>query len=123
MELKRKMYRDVKDNFLQFFSIFLIAALGVFAYSGLNSSRECLIESMERYYEETNIPDACIYVQNPTPCEVDSISNIGNVQDVQTRLVYTYNYDNKVLDLIVSDKNILSNPYLIEGEEYYSYKF
>ena len=123
MELKRKMYRDVKDNFLQFFSIFLIAALGVFAYSGLNSSREGLIESMERYYEETNIPDAWIYVQNPTPSEVESISNIGNVQDVQTRLVYTYNYDNKELELIVSDKNILSKPYLIKGEEYETDKF
>ena len=37
MELQKKMYCDIKSNFLQFFSILIIAALGVFAYSGLNS--------------------------------------------------------------------------------------
>lgn len=118
MELRKKMYRDIKENFFQFLSIFLIAALGVFAYSGLNSIRVGLIDSMYKYYKETELADLWVYSNNPTDDALEEINEIDTVKNSQSRLVYTYSYDNNELELIVSDSNELCKPYLIEGKEY-----
>lgn len=118
MELTKKMYRDIRENFLQFFSIFLIAALGVFAFSGLNSVRKGLTVSMDRYYEQTNIADLWIYAANPDDEKINSISELQNVKCVQSRLEANYYYDNKELTIISSDKNELSKPYIVEGSNY-----
>ncbi len=118
MELRKKMYRDMRDNFLQFFSIFLIAALGVFAYSGLNSARVGLINSMDKYYKETIIADLWVYTENPDKKNVEKIQEIELVDEAQSRLVYTYSYDNNEIELIVPEDNSLSKPYIIEGSEY-----
>ena len=118
MELQKKMYCDIKSNFLQFFSILIIAALGVFAYSGLNSVRKGLIDSIDSYYEETNMANLWVYANNPTQENIDNIKKIDGIKEASGRLVYTHYYDNKELELIVSEENIILKPYLIEGEEY-----
>lgn len=118
MELRRKMMRDIKKNFFQFLSIFFIAALGVFAYSGLICVRQGLVESMERYCDETNMADIWLYVDSTTEEQLEQVKNIAGVEEVQARLSYTYKYDGKELELISSDKNKISTPYYMEGEEY-----
>lgn len=118
MELRRKVLRDMRDNFLQFLAIFLIAALGVFAYSGLNSVRQGLISSMDRYYDEVNMADAWIYVKQATAGEMKAIKEIKHVTDAESRLVYTYTYDNKELELFAIEDNKISTPYLVKGEEF-----
>ena len=61
--LFKKMLRDFKDHKAQFLSIFLMALIGVFAFTGISGEAVGLVEVSSSYYEDTNLADGWIYSQ------------------------------------------------------------
>ena len=59
--LFRKMLRDFKDHKAQFLSIFLMALIGVFAFTGISGEVVGLMDVSSNYYEDTNLADGWIY--------------------------------------------------------------
>ncbi|SDA62959.1 hypothetical protein [Methanobrevibacter millerae] len=59
--LFKKMLRDISDYKFQFISIFLLAFLGAFLFSGINAEEMGLESSINHYYDETNMADGWIY--------------------------------------------------------------
>ena len=59
--LKRKMLRDIANYKVQFISIFLMAFIGVFVFSGMYVETNSFETSIDNYYEETNMADGWIY--------------------------------------------------------------
>lgn len=64
--LFKKMLRDISDYKLQFISIFLLAFLGVFLFSGINAE-EMGLESSKRFYQvatfsPSNLISTCIII-------------------------------------------------------------
>ena len=64
--LIRKMFRDIKLNLSQFVTIFLMVAIGVMAYSGINSYMDGMDKCRDKYFEENNIQDLNLIGRNFT---------------------------------------------------------
>ena len=60
MSLSKKMLRDIKINKTQFIAIFLMAFIGIFAYSGIYSEYYGLAQTSDEYYMDTNMADGWI---------------------------------------------------------------
>ena len=60
-KLLRKMLRDFKDHKAQFISIFLMALIGVFAFTGISGEAVGIADVSSKYYEDTNLADGWIY--------------------------------------------------------------
>ena len=60
MSLSRKMLRDIKINKTQFIAIFLMAFIGIFAYSGIYGEYYGLVQTSNQYYADTNMADGWI---------------------------------------------------------------
>jgi putative ABC transport system permease protein len=119
--LFRKMLRDMKLNRTQFISIFIMAFLGVFVYSGISSEWNGLKETSEKYYEDTNLADAIIYGTQINDEAAGSVRKIEGVTGVERRMALTAigEYENKpALQLHFVEKFEISRFQLMEGEEF-----
>ena len=61
MSLFKKMLRDIKINKTQFIAIFLMAFIGIFAYTGIYSEYYGLVQTSDGFYTDTNMADAWVY--------------------------------------------------------------
>ena len=55
--LKRKMFRDIKNNLSQFITIFLMIMIGVMAYSGIEAYMDGMTKTANKFYSENNLQD------------------------------------------------------------------
>ncbi len=119
--LFRKMLRDMKYNKTQFISIFLLAFLGVFIYSGVCSEGNGLVVTADRFYTDTEFADAWIYGTGFTEETTKKVSEVEGVTDVERRLTLKSvgDFSNRPTIKLhfVEDYNI-SRFYLVEGEEF-----
>ena len=53
MSLSKKMLRDIRINKTQFIAIFLMAFIGIFAYSGIYSEYYGLVQTSDEFYADT----------------------------------------------------------------------
>ena len=117
--LKRKMMRDIINYKVQFISIFLMAFIAVFVFTGMYVETHSFETSIDNYYEETNLADGWIYshylvdeflyqtdVLGPTTqmerrLDVDSQAELEGKPDIVLHFV---------------ENNAISKFYLIEGK-------
>ena len=131
--LVKKVIRDILKNKSQFFTIFIMIFLAVFAYAGINAYMNGMTHSAAKYYENQNLQDIWLTSKGFTIDDLNKIKEIENVGDVERILQlkgtvtnpekYTDPNSNKPLkDLILEcnfiEENDLSKMYLVEGEEY-----
>ena len=60
--LAKKMLRDISKHKAQFISIFLMAFLGVFVFSGVGGESVGLEVNVNQFYEDTNLADGFIHL-------------------------------------------------------------
>lgn len=118
MELTKKMLRDMRNNKWQFLSILIIALLGVFAFSGLDSVRTGIKKDSDKFFSDTNIADSWIYVKNVNADDINKVNAIDNVSSVQERLTFAAKDGNNDLRLLVTGENKISKPFFVEGEDF-----
>ena len=53
--LRKKMFRDIRQNLSQFITIFLMVWLGVLAYAGIRSYMDGMTTTAEVFYRENNL--------------------------------------------------------------------
>jgi len=119
--LFRKMLRDMKMNKAQFISIFLMALLGVFVYSGVGSEWNGLQRTSDEYYVETNLADAWMYGSDYSEKDAVAVADVDGVNGVERRLTLDSiaDFDNKpTVTLHFVQNNQISTCKLIEGEEF-----
>ena len=119
MLLIKKMLRDIVKHKMQFLTIFLMITLSVLVFSGIDSIRLGLKNNSERLYEETNIGNLWLISKGISEEKIEEIKDIDGVLRGERRLSKKVPInDNQQLELISSEENILSKPYVIEGEAY-----
>jgi len=131
--LVKKVIRDILKNKSQFFTIFIMIFLAVFAYAVINAYMNGMTHSAAKYYENQNLQDIWLTSKGFTIDDLNKIKEIENVGDVERILQlkgtvtnpekYTDPNSNKPLkDLILEcnfiEENDISKMYLVEGEEY-----
>ncbi|SEA49504.1 MacB-like core domain-containing protein [Pseudobutyrivibrio sp. ACV-2] len=130
--LRKKIFREIKGNFGQFFTIFAMIFLAIMAYSGINAFSDGLKYSSVEFYEENNLQDLWLYGENFTDDDLEKIRALDNVADVERYLsmsgsVDVNNSEGSETENIPAELNFLdkeddkkniSTLYLREGEEY-----
>lgn len=117
--LRRKMFRDIKNNLSQFITIFLMVMIGVMAYSGIEAYMDGMSASVNEYYKKNNLQDLTVVGSNFKDQDLEAIKNIKHVKNAERKLSVkgTTNRD-KTLLLNFIESNEISKFYVFEGEEF-----
>lgn len=119
--MKKKMIRDILKNKSQFITIFLMVAIGVMVYSGIEAYMDGMRDTANKFYEDYNLQDINVLGKGFTEKDLDYIKSTQNVQDAERKLelVMTDNEDeNKSYLVSVIESNNISKFYVNEGIEF-----
>lgn len=119
--LFRKMFREMRQNFGQFFSILILAFLALALYTGLEGNVIGGKQAREAFHEETNLADGWLYGEGFTGENLAAVRALDFVKDAQLRMSVTGaapDYNGAQVDIYLLTDNLINKPYLIEGEEY-----
>ena len=117
--LAKKMIRDILNHKAQFISIFLMAFLGVFVFSGICGESLGLEVDVNNYYEDTNLADGWIYSPYLNDLFLDQIWLLGPTTQMERQLVVdsVADFENEPeITLHFVENNTVSKFYLLEGE-------
>lgn len=115
--LKKKMFRDIKTNLSQFITIFLMVAIGVMAYFGIEAYMSGMQETADKFYSENNLQDLNVVGANFTIDDLEKIKSINNVLNAERKLSITgSSNDDKTLLLNFIEENNISKFYVADGE-------
>lgn len=129
---RKKLFREIKGNFGQFFTIFAMIFLAIMAFSGISAFSDGLKFSSVEFYEKNNLQDLWLYGENFTDDELEKIKALDNVADVERYLsmqgsVDVENSEDSEIENIPAELNFLdtedaekniSSLYLRDGEDY-----
>lgn len=118
--LKRKMFRDIKQNLSQFITIFLMVFIGVMVYSGIESYIEGMKQTANNFYRDYNLQDLNA-IGEFTKESLDTIKQIENVKNAESKLVVNgvLEENNDItLQLSFIEQNQISKFYIVEGNEF-----
>lgn len=119
--LRKKMIRDMRAAKVQFISIFILAFLGVFVFSGMRAQWEGMRVHADSYYEDTHTADLFVMGAGFGDEDLEAVKGLKNVSNAQLRLEIDVIADlerEPTLRILISDRNDLSQPMVIEGEPY-----
>ena len=124
--LNRKLLRDIGRHKTQFISIFLMAFLAIFIYTGVGGEWRGLQYTADDYYSRTNLADVFIMGEGFTDEQAQAVADIGNVTAIERRTILkvtgksTSNgafEKSPALSLHFVEKNEISKTYLVIGSE------
>ena len=120
--LFRKMLRDFRDHKAQFISIFLMALIGVFAFTGISSEAVGIEPVSSNYYHDTNIADGWIYGEDLDNDTFADIKGRDQIKDAQREMVVdtvaNYSSDPDITLHIVEGKQKVSKFHLFKGKDF-----
>ena len=120
--LFRKMLRDFKDHKAQFISIFLMALIGVFAFTGISGEVVGLMDVSSNYYEDTNLADGWIYGEDIDNDLFNEIKSMDQIKDAHREMVVdtvaNYSSDPDITLHIVEGKQNISKFHLFKGRDF-----
>ena len=115
--LKRKMFRDIKQNLSQFITIFLMVLIGVMAYAGIEAYMDGMAHTADVFYTENNLQDLNVMGANFTNEDLENIKKIKNVQGAERKLSVTgLTDDDRTLLISFIESNQISKFYVMDGE-------
>ena len=83
--LTKKLWRDMRQNAMQFVAIVLLCALGTWVFSGLDGTWRMIELSAETYFTQTRLADFWVNVSDAQKSDVDNLRNVQGVDAVQAR--------------------------------------
>ncbi|MBO6110648.1 MAG: FtsX-like permease family protein [Methanobrevibacter sp.] len=119
--LFKKMVRDIKNHKIQFISIFLMAFLGVYVFTGFGAESFGFEETSSTYYGETNLADGWIYASNIDDDFVNKVNDLSSTKDSERKLIVNSiaDFDNDPdITLHFLEDNDISKFYLVKGEKF-----
>ena len=118
--LKKKMFRDIKQNLSQFITIFLMVLIGVMVYVGIEAYMDGMTSAADNFYKNNNIQDLNV-MGNLSDKDLDKIKSLDNVKDAEKKLVVNaIDKDDKDKTYLLSfiDSNNISKFYIMNGEKF-----
>lgn len=118
--LKKKMFRDIKQNLSQFITIFLMVLIGVMVYVGIEAYMDGMTSAADNFYKNNNVQDLNV-IGNLSDKDLDKIKSLDNVKDAEKKLVVNaIDKDNKDKTYLLSfiDSNNISKFHIMDGEKF-----
>ena len=120
-KLSKKRLRDIKQNKMQFFNIFIMVFLGVFVFAGIHAYMDGMEISANNYYNNNNFQDIWLSGENFSNEDLEKVKNTENVKDAERMLTIKTELENKdgvTLDTNFIESNNISKMYVVDGEEF-----
>ena len=120
-KLSKKRLRDIKQNKMQFFNIFIMVFLGVFVFAGIHAYMDGMEKSADNYYKSNNFQDIWLSGENFSTEDLEKVKNTENVKDAEKLLTINTELENKegvTLETNFIESNNISKMYVVEGEEF-----
>ncbi len=120
-KLSKKRLRDIRQNKMQFFNIFIMVFLGVFVFAGIHAYMDGMEKSADNYYKNNNFQDIWLSGENFSTEDLEKIKNTENVKDTERLLTINTELENKeevTLETNFIETNNISKMYVVEGEEF-----
>lgn len=119
MSLSKKMLREIKINRTQFIAIFLMAFIGIFAYSGIYAEYYGLEQTSNEFYAQTNLADGWVYNTDFDESTFDKISDFTTDVDRQAIIQSVADMENQPdITLHFIEKGTISKFYTTEGKKF-----
>ena len=118
--LKKKMFRDIKQNLSQFITIFLMVLIGVMVYVGIEAYMDGMTSAADNFYKNNNIQDLNV-MGNLSDKDLEKIKSLDNVKDAEKKLVVNaIDKDDKDKTYLLSfiDSNNISKFHIMDGEKF-----
>lgn len=119
--LSKKRLRDIKQNKMQFFNIFIMVFLGVFVFAGIHAYMDGMEKSADKYYKDNNFQDIWLSGENFSTEDLEKVKNTENVKDAERMLTIKTELEKKdgvTLDTNFIESNNISKMYVVDGEEF-----
>lgn len=117
--LRRKMFRDIKNNLSQFITIFLMVLIGIMAYCGIEAYMDGMKNTANKFYTENNLQDLNLIGTNFTKEDLENVKKINNVKDAERKLSVTATTnEDKILLLNFIESNNISKFYIVNGIDF-----
>lgn len=116
--LFRKMLREIRGNFGQFFSLFILSTLAVALFVTLKCNYLGASQALKPFHEAANLADGWLYGENFTKENLEVVRSLEKVNGAQLRMVVTGSAPEQgsaETDIILEDENTVNKPYLLEG--------
>ena len=120
-KLSKRRLRDIKQNKMQFFNIFIMVFLGVFVFAGIHAYMDGMDKSADKYYKDNNFQDIWLSGENFSNEDLEKVKNTENVKDAERLLTINTELENKeevTLETNFIETNNISKMYVVEGEEF-----
>ncbi len=120
--LKRKMLRDLKNNFAQFFSIFILSMVALWCYTGFQANVLGGTRAREAFEEKTSFSDGWLYGADMSDDKADKLASVPGIRDVQQRIEMPGKADEKYnsaeLYCYFQNDQKVTRPYTLKGSDY-----
>ena len=116
------MRREIKSNFAQFFSIFILSMIAMWCYTGFQANVIGGGKAREDFNKTTNFSDGIIYGADFTRAQAENVAEINKIKDVQLRTQVLgkadEDYETAEIYCYFQDSNVVTKPYTVKGAEY-----
>ena len=119
--LLKKMFRDLRNNATQFFSIFIMCFLSMFMLSAFDSNRQGYLSCTEMYYNDTNFMDLCLLSEGFTQEDVNDLERLPEIKHAERRTSVVgklTNVNNKKIELNFIENNEICSLYPVQGDPF-----
>ncbi|MGE9942328.1 ABC transporter permease, partial [Bariatricus sp. SGI.161] len=119
--LRKKLLREMRHNWGQFLSIFLLAFLAMALYCCMEGHVLAQHSARAEFHKECNLADLWIYGEGFSEENLQAVRNLDFVKDAGLRMSVTGSApecDGAQVDIYLERENIVNRPYYIEGEAF-----
>lgn len=119
--LLRKMLREMRKDWAQAFSIFLLSFLAIAMFCTFEGHVLAQYKTRAAFHKECNLADIWIYGEGFSQKNLNAVRNLDFVEGAQLRMSVTGSApkcDGAQVDLYLERENLVNQPYYIEGEEF-----
>ena len=119
--LWRKMLRELKMNFGQFFSVFLLSMLALSLFVTFEGHVLSQHAARDTYHDTCRLSDLWVYGEGFSEENLEKIRSLDFVEEAQLRMSVTGtapDCDGVQVDLYLERENLVNIPFLYEGAEF-----
>lgn len=119
--LFKKTLRELKQNFGQFFSLFILVVLATSLYAGFMADPVGGNAAREKFHNDCALASVWVYGEGFDSDSVDNVRALNYVEAVQLRTKVTgsaVNQNGAELDLYLQKENLVNKPQAVEGEDF-----
>lgn len=119
--LHRKLFREMKSNWGQFLSVFLLAFLAMALYCCMEGNVLAQRSARAEFHQACELADLWIYGEGFSEADLKAVRRLDFVENAGLRMAVTGSApecDGAQVDIYLERENLVNQPYLVDGEDF-----